>query len=126
MRIKIVGLACVLAVSGALAVFAIARPHSTSRPATPAPSANVTTAANSLATTAISDSDPAASAFPAVQRVAANSAPDLRVAAPAAQAPESTSPSPSPVRSATPACSNPNALGVARVVEIDTKGGPGF
>src|SRR3954467_9926420 len=26
----------------------------------------------------------------------------------------------------TPACNNPNALGVARVVEIDTTGGPGF
>src|SRR5947208_7454664 len=25
-----------------------------------------------------------------------------------------------------PSCSNPNALGVARVVEIDTTGGPGF
>src|SRR5262249_20489505 len=25
-----------------------------------------------------------------------------------------------------PSCSNPNALGIARVVEIDTTGGPGF
>jgi peptidoglycan/xylan/chitin deacetylase (PgdA/CDA1 family) len=32
-------------------------------------------------------------------------------------------PAPSPVR---PACANPNALGIARAVEIDTTGGPGF
>src|SRR5262245_56215679 len=36
--------------------------------------------------------------------------------------------SPSPLGSPepVPSCSNPNALGVARVVEIDTTGGPGF
>src|SRR5262245_31947826 len=40
-------------------------------------------------------------------------------AAPAAQA--------APMPAAMPtSCSNPNALGVARVVEIDTTGGPGF
>src|SRR5262249_37812461 len=32
-----------------------------------------------------------------------------------------------PMPSVTPtSCSNPNALGIARVVEIDTTGGPGF
>src|ERR1700749_877537 len=31
-----------------------------------------------------------------------------------------------PVAAQQPACSNPDALGVARVVEIDTTGGPGF
>jgi len=36
-----------------------------------------------------------------------------------------TSP-PSPWVFAPPSCSNPNALGIARVVEIDTTGGPGF
>ena len=30
------------------------------------------------------------------------------------------------IASAQPACSNPNALGVSRTVEIDTTGGPGF
>src|SRR5215831_2183918 len=40
--------------------------------------------------------------------------------APAAQAP---APMPSAMASS---CSNPNALGIARVVEIDTTGGPGF
>jgi peptidoglycan/xylan/chitin deacetylase (PgdA/CDA1 family) len=38
-----------------------------------------------------------------------------------AQAPPSESPKP-----VTPVCLNPNAMGVARVVEIDTTGGPGF
>ena len=33
---------------------------------------------------------------------------------------------PSHVLAATPGCSNPNALGVSRTIEIDTTGGPGF
>src|SRR3989440_2784488 len=52
---------------------------------------------------------------------AADSAAKSAVAAPvaAAQAP--------PMPAAMPtSCSNPNALGIARVVEIDTTGGPGF
>src|SRR5262245_44297094 len=36
-------------------------------------------------------------------------------------------PAPETARTPAPAgCTNPNALGVARVVEIDTTGGPGF
>ena len=42
--------------------------------------------------------------------------------APAAAAP---APAPSPV-SSIPQCSNPNALGISRVVQIDTTGGPAF
>ena len=47
-----------------------------------------------------------------------------------AQAPASA-PAPAAVQPAAPApakstCNNPNALGVSRVVEIDTTGGPGF
>ena len=38
---------------------------------------------------------------------------------------QSSPPSPWPAFSL-PSCSNPNALGIARVVEIDTTGGPGF
>lgn len=56
--------------------------------------------------------------------------------APAAAAP-APAPSPAPAAAAAPAaapaptaakanCANPNALGVARVVQIDTTGGPGF
>jgi len=41
----------------------------------------------------------------------------------AAAAPAATQQSPQPARAA---CNNPNALGVARTVEIDTTGGPGF
>ena len=51
------------------------------------------------------------------------------VAAPTAVAQAAPAPAPqaAPIPSAMPtSCSNPNALGVARVVEIDTTGGPGF
>jgi peptidoglycan/xylan/chitin deacetylase (PgdA/CDA1 family) len=51
------------------------------------------------------------------------------VAAPAAvaQASSAPAPQPAPMPSVMPtSCSNPNALGVSRVVEIDTTGGPGF
>jgi peptidoglycan/xylan/chitin deacetylase (PgdA/CDA1 family) len=44
-----------------------------------------------------------------------------------AQASPAPAPQAAPTPSAMPtSCSNPNALGVARVVEIDTTGGPGF
>src|SRR5262250_770109 len=45
----------------------------------------------------------------------------------AAEAPAAVAQAAAPLPSAMPAsCSNPNALGVSRVVEIDTTGGPGF
>lgn len=51
-------------------------------------------------------------------------APAPRKGAPApAAAPAPTPPPPAPAK---PACANPNALGVSRVVAIDTTGGPGF
>ena len=40
-----------------------------------------------------------------------------------APAPQAPAPAPAPAKAA---CANPDALGVARVVEIDTTGGPGF
>ena len=46
-------------------------------------------------------------------------------AAPPPVAPASIS-APAAVRPSDPTCKNPNALGVSRVVEIDTTGGPGF
>jgi len=49
---------------------------------------------------------------------AAGSAPAARSAAPSTPAPAT--------RVADPTCKNPNAMGVSRVVEIDTTGGPGF
>src|SRR5215472_9397116 len=51
----------------------------------------------------------------------ADSAADSTAAAPVAVAQAAPMPSAMPT-----SCSNPNALGVARVVEIDTTGGPGF
>ena len=59
----------------------------------------------------------------------ADSAAESTVAAPVAVAPASPTPpaqtSPTPAAMPT-SCSNPNALGISRVVEIDTTGGPGF
>jgi peptidoglycan/xylan/chitin deacetylase (PgdA/CDA1 family) len=122
MRIKIVGLACVLAVSGALAVYAIARPYYGPRPVAQQPA---TTPAAMPATNAVVDAaDAAPSAIPAVQRIAANTPSEPKVV-PAIAAQPHEPPAPA-TRSAAPTCSNPNALGVARVVEVDTKGGPGF
>src|SRR5262245_48332906 len=45
----------------------------------------------------------------------------------AAEAPAAVAQAAAPLPSAMPAnCSNPNAIGVSRIVEIDTTGGPGF
>ena len=57
--------------------------------------------------------------------------PPAPTAAPApaapAPAPAAAAPAPAPAPTAAKAnCANPNALGVARVVQIDTTGGPGF
>jgi len=59
----------------------------------------------------------------------ADSAAESAVAAPvaAAQTSPTQAPQASPMPPAMPtSCSNPNALGISRVVEIDTTGGPGF
>jgi len=59
----------------------------------------------------------------------ADSAAESTVAAPVAVAPASSTPTAqaSPMPAAMPtSCSNPNAIGISRVVEIDTTGGPGF
>src|SRR5436309_12019244 len=50
--------------------------------------------------------------------------------APAAKGPATpqaaATPAPAAARPAKPPCANPDAIGIARVVEIDTTGGPGF
>ena len=62
----------------------------------------------------------------AAQPAPARSEPAPMVVAQAAPAPAAPKPAAAPAAAA-PACpGNPNALGVARVVEIDTTGGPGF
>jgi peptidoglycan/xylan/chitin deacetylase (PgdA/CDA1 family) len=58
-------------------------------------------------------------------------APAAKGAAPAAAAAPQAAPAPAPTPAAVqqparPPCTNPDALGVARTVEIDTTGGPGF
>jgi peptidoglycan/xylan/chitin deacetylase (PgdA/CDA1 family) len=59
----------------------------------------------------------------AIQTAAAQkAAPPASPATPAA----TPAPPPAPPAPAKPACSNPNALGVSRVVAINTTGGPGF
>src|SRR5579871_3789925 len=105
------------------------------RPATPR------VALSDAATQAPDASTPAAASAPATQtQVAAGPAPKPAPAAaapatPAAAAPAAAqAPAPAPAASAAIpmpkaapiACNNPNALGVSRVVQIDTTGGPGF
>jgi peptidoglycan-N-acetylglucosamine deacetylase len=75
-------------------------------------------------------------ASPAAQGVAAAQAASLPPPGPAKSAPRDeidvTGTIPAPAAAATPvpqpksACANPDALGVARIVEIDSTGGPGF
>jgi peptidoglycan/xylan/chitin deacetylase (PgdA/CDA1 family) len=84
--------------------------------------------------TQISDATPAplprapiAAPAPAPTVVAQNTASALPAPAPAAAtpAPAPSAPPPSAAKSIPP-CANPNALGLSRVVEIDTTGGPAF
>src|SRR5258708_3723045 len=52
-----------------------------------------------------------------------------QAAVPKGAAAPQAAPAPAPAVAAAPAqapCANPNALGIARIVEIDTTGGPGF
>ncbi|NEW86788.1 polysaccharide deacetylase family protein [Rhodopseudomonas sp. WA056] len=69
----------------------------------------------SLGTTAAMAQAPKATAATAPQPAAA----------PLAAAP-APAPAPQPAAAAKPVCANPDALGVGRIVEIDTTGGPGF
>jgi peptidoglycan-N-acetylglucosamine deacetylase len=82
--------------------------------------------------TQVSDATPAPLPVPASTTpilVAQNTASALPnpapVPAPAPSMAAAPSASPSPAKG-TPACGNPNALGLSRVVEIDTTGGPAF
>ena len=50
-------------------------------------------------------------------------APEQKAAAPTPEAKPAPAPAPEPK---TPPCTNPNAIGINRTVEIDTTGGPGF
>jgi peptidoglycan-N-acetylglucosamine deacetylase len=58
--------------------------------------------------------------------VAARQAEQLPASAKPADKVEVTAAIPAPVAPSKPACANPDALGVTRIVEVDTTGGPGF
>jgi peptidoglycan/xylan/chitin deacetylase (PgdA/CDA1 family) len=70
----------------------------------------------------------AAGIFVAVALCAPSLAWSQTAAQQAAPPPQQAAPAPAaqPAQPARAACNNPNALGVARTVEIDTTGGPGF
>jgi peptidoglycan/xylan/chitin deacetylase (PgdA/CDA1 family) len=79
--------------------------------------------------TAAAPATPTEGRAPGSVMTVADNAADSAVAAPVAVAQATPAPAaqPAPMPAAMPtSCSNPNALGVARVVEIDTTGGPGF
>jgi hypothetical protein len=103
--------------------------HLISSPAKGTDSAPVVVAAAAPRGPVVSDATPAPQA-PAPIIVAQN-APAHAPAAVAAQTPApAAAPAPAPAPAATPTaasqCSNPNALGISRVVQIDTTGGPAF
>ena len=70
----------------------------------------------------------AADSLPAPARLAAKDDVETTATVAAKPAAMAQAPAPAPVMPVQPkqACANPNALGVSRVVEIDTTGGPGF
>ena len=87
------------------------------------PVSQVAQVAQSGAETAPAASAPAA---PAPMRVA-QAAQTTTPAAPNATAPSATAQAkPAPAAPAIPACDKPGGMGLARIVEIDTTGGPGF
>src|SRR3954452_17219978 len=73
-------------------------------------------------TTAARAADP----LPAPQRLAARDDVETTAAVAAKPATLAQAPAPALPVQQKPACANPNALGVSRVVEIDATGGPGF
>src|SRR5262245_53503336 len=111
--------ACALAIAVFLAIFGVVSAQKDSQPAPAATPAATAAAPSPKGPTAV------------VTEVSGT-----RVATPAAQAAAGPTPAmvvaqaPSPTAAAAPAASqcagSPNALGTARVVEIDTTGGPGF
>ena len=76
-----------------------------------------------LASSAAWSQTPAAKGAAPTAPQAAAPVPAAAAPAPSAAAPAPPQQAPQPARAA---CNNPNALGVARTVEIDTPGGPGF
>src|SRR5262245_5459930 len=114
----VVGAAGVVAVAVGLVSYALGRSHAIPEPAAIALPAKVSEP-DPLVTGTIPSPDP--STLPQL-----TSAPPIPAPPPVNSA-EITKPSSTNVAATTnPICRKPNALGVTRVVEIDTSGGPGF
>src|SRR5262245_48400338 len=112
--------ACVLAIAVFLAIFGVvsAQKDSQSGPAAIQAAAPTTPAPKAPASVVTEVSGP---------RVAAPAAQAAAVPAPATVVAQAPSPTPAPAPAANQPCAgSPTALGTARVVEIDTTGGPGF
>src|SRR5271170_4785298 len=106
--------------------------------AVPTPAPTVEAAPTRIALAPVTQLSDASATTPSAAPAAA-SAPTLLAqnATPAAMPTGSSTPPPAaaapapgastpPAKTAIPACNNPNALGLSRVVEIDTTGGPAF
>ena len=111
-------------------------PTASNRAPTPQPSSAPTTTgqAPGQATTATAPAEPSQTPAPVAASTSAEpAAPSAEPAAPSAEpnkplvmAQNTPAPPPAPAPAAASCPGNPNALGVSRVVEIDTTGGPGF
>ena len=78
------------------------------------------------ATTATAPAEPGQTPASAPAEQTAQTAPTIEPSQPLVMAQNTPAPAPSPAPTAASCPGNPNALGVSRVVEIDTTGGPGF
>src|SRR6266567_2628344 len=131
MRLRLAAAACAIAIAVFLAVFGIVLAQkgtvASLMPAgTPAPAPASTSPPTAPSRTVTRTVAPAETARPPGPVVAQAPAP---AAAPASvpATPVPAAATPAPASPPAPACAgNPNALGTARVVEIDTTGGPGF
>jgi peptidoglycan-N-acetylglucosamine deacetylase len=113
---RLAAAACALAIVVCLAVFgAVLAQRATAPVVTPAPAIAALPAQKPAAAPTVISSMPAMTAVAAASPAAT---PALSMEAPPAQAQAPAAPVNCP--------GNPNALGVSRVVEIDTTGGPGF
>jgi peptidoglycan/xylan/chitin deacetylase (PgdA/CDA1 family) len=88
-----------------------------------APAATAERATDAAASAPLAPASPVRVAANWPVRVAENTP---AVATPAARSAAAAAPAPKPAVPAVPACDKPGAMGLARVVEIDTTGGPAF
>jgi peptidoglycan/xylan/chitin deacetylase (PgdA/CDA1 family) len=92
----------------------------------PAPAAQPTVMAQLAPAPIAPTIRPGGAAPPAPAAAAPAPATPVAAPAPAPVAAPAAAPAPQPMKRPDIPCANPNAMGVSRVVEIDTTGGPGF